>query len=151
MFARREMCLENARLLWRRYLPDGTEEKVLYNIEEKDALTSLASAIVSTATADSVVLAGRLPSNFAMHCEEGDWALRDSLGVAGILQGEVKRCVSKLQESCQAKRREVAEKVSEVLVLAVGLVADAVSSWSCGAGLIIDPRVDEMTLWWRVP
>lgn len=86
-----------------------------------------------------------LLSSSAMPSDERDWAMGDLVEVEEGEQVEVKRRLRNLQELCHAKRRKVPESVSNAVGLAVELVDDAVITSSPEAGLIVDPRIDELT------
>lgn len=71
------MSLEYARLAWRRYLADGTDDKAIPILEEQNALTEPASTIASAAMADVVVLTAGLRLSPAISSDEEDRMMED--------------------------------------------------------------------------
>lgn len=67
--------MEYARLVWRRYLADGTNVKAISMLEEQDALTEPASLGTSAALADADVPAGRPSPCPAMPDDEENWMM----------------------------------------------------------------------------
>lgn len=116
--------------------------KAIPTLDEQDALTKPASPTANAATADVVLLVKQSLLVSARPSDAQHKTMGDLVQVEDGEQVGSQRRRRYLQEWCRTKRRTVPESMSEVVGLAVELVADVVVTFFPGAELIFDPRVD---------
>lgn len=80
-FANCGISMEYARLAWHRYFVDGADTKILYSLEELNALTNSACPAVFAETANVAMPEARSPSMTAGSTDKKDWTVGDLVEV----------------------------------------------------------------------
>lgn len=80
-----------------------------------------------------------------MPSDEVDWMMGELVGAEEGKRVEIEPHLPDLHELCRAKTRDVSGSVSVAVGLAADLVDDVIVTSLFGGGLIVDPRIGELT------